>query len=154
MAESSADMAQPADTLQEASNFKELAIEMRERKLPLLLVFRAEYCGFCRRLEQEHLIPMQRGGDYAERILIRQFSVDKTENTIDFQGNTVSSQAFAETYKATITPTVTFLDADGKQVAEPLVGYNSPDYYGAYLENAIQQAGQAVRGGDQTTPKP
>lgn len=132
-------------TLKEVHDFQELSREMQILKLPLLLVFRADYCDYCRQLEHEHLIPMEKSGKYAARILIRRFSIDKAETVIDFQGQTLSAEAFATKYQASLTPTVLFLNADGQPVAEPLLGYNSPDYYGAYLEKAIVQAQQAVQ---------
>lgn len=132
-------------SLKEVHDFQELSHEMKTIKLPLLLVFRADYCGYCRQLEHEHLIPMEKSGEYATRILIRRFSIDKGETITDFQGKTLSADAFATRYQASLTPTVVFLNAEGQQVAEPLLGYNSPDYYGAYLEKAITQAQQAVQ---------
>lgn len=132
-------------SLKEVDDFKSLREQMQTQTLPLLLVFRADYCGYCRQLEQEHLIPMEKSGEYATRILIRRFSVDKAETVTDFQGQTLSAEAFTARYQASLTPTVVFLNAEGQQVAEPLLGYNSPDYYGAYLEKAITQAQQAVQ---------
>jgi hypothetical protein len=43
-----------------------------------------------------------------------------------------------------VAPTVSFLSARG-EVAPPLVGYSSPDFYGAYLDDRIEQARAALR---------
>ncbi len=128
-----------------ASDFNALQQQMRHQSLPLLLAFRADYCGFCRKLETEHLEPMVRDGQYATRILIRRFDVGSDQTLTDFNGNKISAEAFAERYQASLTPTLLFLDAEGKEVAERLLGYNSPDFYGAYLEQAISTAQQAVK---------
>ena len=42
-----------------------------------------------------------------------------------------------------MAPTVLFLDRDGRQAAGPLRGLQ-PDFYGAYLEQALGQARAAV----------
>ncbi len=132
-------------TIPLASDLNALQQEMQRQGLPLLLAFRADYCGFCRKLETEHLEPMVRSGQYDTRILIRRFDIDSDQTVIDFNGNRISAEAFAERYQASLTPTLLFLDAEGKEVAERLLGYNSPDFYGAYLEQAISTAQHAVK---------
>lgn len=130
----------------EANDFQTISAEMRSRKLPLLLAFRAEYCGFCRQLENEYLIPMQQDQRYTERILIRSFTLGATETLTDFDGKKLDAETFTNRYSASLTPTLVFLDADGKEVAERLLGYNNPDFYGSYLESAIDAAYKAVNG--------
>lgn len=128
----------------QASDFRALQQEMQRKGLPLLLAFRADYCGFCRKLETEHLEPMLRSGQYDSRILIRRFDMGSDQTVIDFNGDKINADEFAEQHQASLTPTLLFLDAEGKEVAERLLGYNSPDFYGAYLEQAISTAQQAV----------
>lgn len=132
--------------VEDTSDFQALQKEMQEKKLPLLLAFRADYCGYCAQLEQEYLAPMVKSGDYANRILIRRFSMDKEDSTTDFDGEHLDAGEFAYRHKVSLTPTLVFLNAQGDEVAERLLGYNSPDFYGAYLENAIETAHQAVNG--------
>lgn len=132
--------------LEEASDFQALQKEMQEKKLPLLLAFRADYCGYCAQLEREYLEPMVKSGDYTNRILIRRFSMDKEETITDFNGEHPDAGEFAHRYKASLTPTLVFLNAQGDEIAERLLGYSSPDFYGAYLENSIEAAYQSVNG--------
>ena len=129
----------------EAHDFHALQQEMQAKGLPLLLAFRADYCGFCKQLEAEYLKPMVESGKYDSRILIRRFTLDNEESIIDFNGDTIDAEAFAARHDAALTPTVVFLNAEGKEVAERLLGYNSPDFYGAYLEEAIATAQKAVQ---------
>jgi thioredoxin-related protein len=136
------------DQIAETYDFRALGEEMRTQKLPLLLAFRADYCKYCRQLEDEYLKPMQQSGKYAERILIHRFTLDYSGDITDFNGKKLDANEFSARYKASITPTLVFVDADGKEIAEALVGYNSPDFYGAYLENAIDTAYKAMKTGD------
>jgi hypothetical protein len=39
-----------------------------------------------------------------------------------------------------MAPTVFPIDLTGRAIGEPLVGYSSVDFYGAYLEDRIQLA--------------
>lgn len=130
--------------VEEASDFQALQKEMLDEKLPLLLAFRADYCGYCAQLEREYLEPMVNSGNYNKRILIRRFSIDKSGKITDFNGDKVDADEFSYRYKASITPTLVFLNSRGEEVAERLLGYSSPDFYGAYLENSIDAAYKAV----------
>lgn len=51
-----------------------------------------------------------------------------------------SPAALARSFGIRVAPTVVFLANGGGEVAERLVGYNSPDFYGAYLDRRIASA--------------
>ncbi len=51
-----------------------------------------------------------------------------------------SAAALAASLDVRVAPTVAFLGPDGKEIAERLVGYSSPEFYGAYLDQRIAQA--------------
>lgn len=133
------------ESVPDAYDFHALQQEMHDKKLPLLLEFRADYCGFCRQLEAEHLTPMLNSGKYDSRILIRRFSLGNSQTITDFNGDKIDAEEFAFRHKASLTPTLVFLNAEGEEVAERLLGYNSPDFYGAYLENAIDTASRMIK---------
>lgn len=132
-------------SIPETHDFHALQQEMQSKKLPLLLAFRADYCGFCKQLEAEYLEPMVSSGKYNSRILIRQFSMGNDQTIIDFNGDKIDADEFSSRHHASLTPTLVFLNAQGKEVAERLLGYDSPDFYGAYLEQAIDTAQKAVK---------
>ena len=136
------------DGVQDAQDFHALQQEMQSKQLPLLLAFRADYCGFCKRLEAEYLKPMALSGKYDSRILIRHFNMGEEQGVIDFNGDKISADELAARHQVSLTPTLVFLNAQGEEVAERLLGYNSPDFYGAYLEEAINTAQQAVKSTD------
>ncbi|MCB1620858.1 MAG: thioredoxin fold domain-containing protein [Thiothrix sp.] len=135
------DTAQP----EEAQNLQAIAVTLRERNLPLLLAFVADYCSYCERLKREHLIPMTRSGDFQDQILIRTIHLDRGQQLTDFNGERIGIRDFSRRYGVRLTPALLFLDADGKEVAERLLGYSVPDFYGAYLEQSITAASRAVK---------
>lgn len=132
--------------LQEADNFEELAEIMREKKIPLLLAFEATHCNFCTRLKAEHLQPMNNNEGYTQRILIRTIQIDGKKKITGFNGKKISRSALSKKYKAFLTPTMLFLNDKGEEVAERMLGYNSPDYFGLYLDQAIDAAEKEVSG--------
>lgn len=132
--------------LQEADNFEELAEIMREKKIPLLLAFEATHCNFCTRLKAEHLQPMNNNEGYTRRLLIRTIQIDGVEKITGFNGEKISRSALSKKYKAFLTPTLLFLNHKGEEVAERMLGYNSPDYFGLYLDQAIDAAEKEVSG--------
>lgn len=121
----------------------------REKNLVLVLEFSSEYCGYCRRLEELFLLPMQRNADYDTKVLIRSVSLDSFESIIDFRGQRIDTSDFAARYGVSLTPTLLFLDASGKEVSEKLVGIWSEDFYGGYIDSRIEAGRQklAQRGG-------
>jgi thioredoxin-related protein len=50
----------------------------------------------------------------------------------------VSVRDFAKRYGIRAVPTVIVFDGGGAQVTQPLVGLSSVDFYGLYLEQAIE----------------
>ncbi|HPE60804.1 MAG TPA: thioredoxin fold domain-containing protein [Thiolinea sp.] len=131
--------------LEEVEDLQALGVTLHERNLPLLLAFVADYCTYCERLKREHLVPMVKSGDYQNRILIRTVHLDHGQQLTDFNGERIGIKDFSRRYGVKLTPALLFLDADGEEVTERLLGYSVPDFYGVYLERSITAAGRAVK---------
>lgn len=106
----------------------------------ILLEVSASYCGYCRTLEREIIQPMLISGDYRQRVMFRQLSIDANAEVIDAQGRQVPVYALAQSLAADLTPTLLFLGADGKELAERMIGVYSLDYYGYFVDLAIDAA--------------
>lgn len=122
-----------------------LAGQSEQRRLPILLMFSAENCGYCIRLEEDFLKPMLRSGDYEDKVLIRKIGIDSNDKVRDFDGKQVSIEAFSSRYNVVVTPTVVFLDSSGAQLAPKRVGLTTPDFYGGYLDQSIDTALEVLR---------
>ncbi len=81
-----------------ASDLREEARMAREKNLVLVLEFSSQYCGFCRRLEELFLVPMQRNADYDRKVIIRKVSLDMYETLVDFDGREKPTSEFASRY--------------------------------------------------------
>lgn len=121
-------------------DLREEARLARAGNLLLVVEFSSEYCGFCRKLEELFLLPMQRNADYNAKVLIRYISLDAYETLIDFDGRSMTTSEFAERYDISLTPTLLFLNADGVELSEKLVGIWSEDFYGGFIDNRIDEA--------------
>lgn len=131
-----------ADDVPAARDFQALKNLMNTQKAPLLLAVTADYCHFCEQLKEEYLRPMMKNTEERERVVIRTFDLDGGLDITDFDGKTISVEDFSGRYNASLTPTVLFLNSNGEEVAEKMLGFNTPELYGAYLEKAIDTARQ------------
>ncbi len=113
---------------------------LKSENLVLVLEFSSEYCGYCRKLENLFLLPMQRNAAYDDKILIRTISLDARETMVDLEGRTLSTSEFASRYGVSLTPTLLFLNAEGIEMSERLIGIWSEDFYGGFIDNRIDEA--------------
>ena len=116
----------------------------RQDNLVLVIEFSSEYCGYCRQLEELFLLPMQRNAEYRKKVLIRYISLDAYETLVDFDGRSMSTGEFASRYGVSLTPTLIFLDGDGVEMSEKLVGIWSEDFYGGFIDDRIDEARQKL----------
>ncbi len=114
-------------------------------KLPILLSFTADSCDYCLLLEEDFLKPMLISGHYQDKILIRKVIVDAGQRLIDFDGTALDTDQLAGRYHVRVYPTLLFLDSMGRELAERMVGINTPEFYGGYLDDNIDMALRRVR---------
>lgn len=127
-------------SMQQVSDLRVEAGIARANKLVLMLEFSRDDCPYCRKLEALFLLPMQRNTGYDDKILVRMISLDDDKNVIDFEGQTLTTNEFAARYGVSLTPTLLFLNADGVEIGERLVGIWSEDFYGVFIDDRIDTA--------------
>lgn len=132
-------------TMVQVTDLRQEAQIAKANNLILVVEFSSEYCGFCRKLEDLFLLPMQRNAQYSEKVLIRSISLDSYETLVDFQGQMLSTTEFASRYDVSLTPTLIFLNADGEEMSDKLVGIWSEDFYGGYIDSRIDEARDKLR---------
>ncbi len=119
---------------------------LRDR-IPVLLFFDLWDCPYCDRALKEFLVPMANGAEWRSRAIYRQVEIDKAESLVDFGGQNITHRDLALRFKVKVTPTLWLVDGRGEALGKPLVGLMTPDFYGAYLERAINDATARLRGG-------
>ncbi|MEE9326845.1 MAG: thioredoxin fold domain-containing protein [Cocleimonas sp.] len=133
------DMLNEDSILVEESDFQKLAIEMKQKSLGLVLMLHAEHCPYCTKMENEVLSPMVKSKDYDNMVLIRKLQIDEARDVVDFDGSTVEPSDISNRYDAALTPTLVFLDHNGNQRNEKMIGINTVELFGAYLDIEIDK---------------
>lgn len=135
--------AAPTAELAEAGD---LAADLRlaaSRGVPLVILYSRDDCSWCARVRREYLGPMAR--DPATPAVIRELHMDRATPLVDFAGRRTTSADFSATVKARFAPTVMFHGPGGDPLAEAIVGFRLADFYGAYLEQAIDESRERLR---------
>lgn len=109
----------------------------QRNKVPLLVIFTSPKCAYCERSMQDYLIPMQQNPQYAHKVLIRRIQITDEKPLTGWDGKPTSGKQYAASLNIKLTPTIIVFTPDGKQASDPVVGVDSEDYYGGYLDNAI-----------------
>ena len=95
-------------------------------------------------LEKQHQISGLNGkdirsGDYEGISQFFHVQHDEPDTKLnDFDGTIISNYDLIQRYQVDVTPTVIFLGPDGLEVASSIVGFLKADFYGAYLDQSIQ----------------
>jgi len=133
-------------------NFSQLAGTAKNQRKLIMLEFAASYCSYCRKLEEEVLKPMLRSGDYDADVLIRKIDIDGVDNLRDFEGRSTSSSTLAHQFDIQVTPTLIFLDSRNQEVSKRIVGVHSLDYFGSYVDKAIEHGLTAIQKAGRVRP--
>ena len=126
--------------IREVNDLRAEAQQARQRQLPILLMFAADHCAYCHVVEDDFLEPMLRSGEYEDKVLIRKLDLDNYAQLTDFDGSRIDPGELAGRYDISVTPTLVFIDAEGRQLAAKMVGLTTPDFYGGYIDQAIETA--------------
>jgi thioredoxin-related protein len=129
-----------------ASDLHLESLEAERNCKPLLLEFASSSCSYCHLLEAEVLNPTLLNRDYDRRVLMRKLVIDNAARLTDFDGSgQVSAQQLASRYKVNVTPTLLFVDSRGREVAERMVGVTTLEFYGGYLDIALDFSRDTLR---------
>ena len=112
-----------------------------EKGNPLVVMVSLDGCPFCRVARDSYLAPLHREGS----VSVYQIDMRSTQAVRDFSGATRSHEDMVRTWRVTIAPTVLFFGAQGKELVARLEGGYIPDFYGAYLDQRLDQARTLIK---------
>lgn len=123
---------------------KSLRDEVRRAVLrgdPLVVQIDLHHCPFCKVVREHYLAPLvrDRGLPVVQLPMMGQAAVS------DFDGRRTTHRELVAGWGVKLAPTVMFFGADGRELAERLVGASIPDFYGAYLDDRLLIARAALR---------
>lgn len=128
-----------------AANLQQDGAQAVVRHLPILLTFSADNCSYCELLEEDFLQPMLLSGEYEDRIIIRKLLLDDGSDVTDFNGRQIEATGLSDRYRVFVTPTIVFVDGTGRELAERMVGINTPELFGGYLDACVATALASIR---------
>jgi len=142
----------PLPGLPEATNLAADGRASERDRVPILLFFSREDCPYCRRALAEYLVPMSGEPQWLGHVAFRQIEIDQALPLIGFDGRPTTHADLARRFAVRFTPTVIVVGPDGTPLARPIVGLPA-DFYLGYLEQAIQEATQALRRAPDVQPR-
>ena len=128
-----------------AENLQQEGQQALARQLPILLAFSADECDYCELLEEDFLQPMLLSGEYEDRIIIRKLILDNGSDVVDFSGRQTAATGLSDHYRVFVTPTILFVDGNGRELAERMIGINTPELFGGYLDACVETALAVIR---------
>ncbi|HCY17348.1 MAG: hypothetical protein A2Z93_13520 [Curvibacter sp. GWA2_64_110] len=108
---------------------------------PLVVMVSLEGCPFCKVARENYLGPLQE----QQGLPVVQVDMRSQRLLKNFRGVSSSHDEMSRQWRIRVAPTVLFFGRDGVEVAERLVGGYLPDFYGAYLDERLQQARAMLR---------
>lgn len=122
-----------------ADNLQAEGRQAERRGVPIMLVFTSPFCVYCDRVKAEYLGPMVDDPAYRDKVIIRQIEAGGEIALIGFDGRKTTHGAYAASQKIVMVPTIKVVDARGRELAEPIVGFLTPDYYFGYIQAAMEE---------------
>ncbi|MBN2872325.1 MAG: thioredoxin family protein [Halothiobacillaceae bacterium] len=116
---------------------------MQAHDKPMMVFFHASYCGYCRKIDDEFLIPMRLDPDYQGRLIIRRVQVDGGRNFVDVDGDEGRPKALADRLEVRGVPYVLFFAPNGQRVGE--ITGTAPGFYSYYLDKNVDLAERCAR---------
>ncbi len=113
--------------------------------IPLLLEFASSECEYCTLLEEEVLNPTLLNRDYDRRVLMRKLLIGHSRKLRDFDNTEVNADELASRYRVFVTPTLLFVDSQGRELTERMVGVTTLEFYGGYLDQAMDASSDRLR---------
>ena len=137
--------AQPVDSLPMARSFEADSKLAAAKKIPILVVYTSPGCLFCHRAISEYLLPMLNDPAYKNKVIMREVDITSQSPLTLFNGSKSTGAEFAAQHKVAIVPTIRVINAQDKEMAEPIVGLLIPDFYFGYIDSAITSGIQKMR---------
>ena len=112
-----------------------------QAKQPLVVMVSLHGCPFCKVVRENYLHPLRATG-----LQVVQIDMRNPRMLVDFDGSSLTQDAWVKKQNIKLAPTVLFFGAQGREVASRLKGAYLPDFYGAYLDDQLAAARKAVAG--------
>jgi thioredoxin-related protein len=112
-----------------------------QKSLAVVVLFSVPDCAYCEKVRQQSLRHIHTDPAYKGRVGVYEidFSDDRKQFTW-FDGRRYTGKSLAVPLGIKFSPTVMVFGKTGVVAGKPLLGASLPEFYGAYLDELIQQA--------------
>jgi thioredoxin-related protein len=108
---------------------------------PLVVLVSLDNCPFCKIARENYLLPLMR----EQGISVVQVNVSYSTAIVDAAGKRTTQAELIKAWDVKATPTVLFFGKNGQEIAPRLIGGTTSDFYGAYLQERVDQAIRSLR---------
>jgi thioredoxin-related protein len=138
--------AQPGlSPLARATDLHQSARLSREKRKPILLAFTLTQCPYCAIVRQRYLATLDSDPRWHDKLIVLELPLDAPALSHDFSGQSTTAATLARRFDIKKVPTLLIFNDQGQALAPPLVGFNSEDFYGAYLEQLLETGLKKMR---------
>jgi thioredoxin-related protein len=127
-------------SLSAATDWELVGEDARARGLPVMVVVTGDDCGHCARMRREFLSDPAVQTLLGDRAVTHEFHRDTGGKINDFDGERLRARLFLSRYGIFATPTLLFLDAEGRPLAPALVGYSEAQAYRQLVAARLSRA--------------
>ena len=131
------------------SDLQAAAQRAREQRVPLFVAFTLKHCPYCNTARRDYWVPMNGSAQWRDKVLMVELVMDGEPALRGFDGQPTTARDFARSLGIRSAPTVVVFDNAGAPATAPLIGLSSGDFYGVYLERAIEAGLRRVRAAPQ-----
>ena len=119
-----------------ANSFAEIGHLSVQQGIPVVVFVARDACPYCRTLRDQILKPMLVADKFAHRGILVVVSLVCVGPITGFANRQLTARDFGELYRAEITPTLLFLDSEGREIGRRLTAFE--------LKNNINSAGTRI----------
>jgi thioredoxin-related protein len=109
------------------------------RQRALVVMFSLPGCPWCKLVRQSYLRPLHTEGQPVIEV-----DMTGTGALTGFDGAPTTGAQMAQTLGVHVSPTLLFIGRGGREVAGRLRGVPNEDFYGAYLQQHVEEANRAA----------
>lgn len=103
-----------------------------------LVFLHLEDCPWCHFVIDEVILPMSDIAEYQNKLNIYELKINDGNEIINFDGETISAEAFASQHDTDFYPTILLFNQAG-ELLEKIIGVVSKDLYWTNLDNLIDK---------------
>lgn len=131
--------------LPKAIDLQQDARESASKRIPIMVFYMSDDCAYCDAVSDLYLEPMFRNGLDKGRFILRTINTGGYTTVRDFGGEPLGHEDFADRQGVNFTPVIRFYDHRGREIVPELLGFQTPELYGGYLDASIDQSIDALR---------